>query len=248
MSRCILVIWRTDLAYFFLLERSSQCVVGELKILNKGLWVVSIVYGKKDLYGRRKLWDCLELHSRLEVPSVVRGDFNCMLPKDDKKGGKKFSFSQGLLEMKAFMNNNDLHDVGILGPKYTWCNNKNGNARILERLDRCLLNYKALEMVHQASIRHLARVASDHCPIVLKNFNQSYCSNRFLRFEDVWLSYLAVATVVSKSWNKLACGDVMEFFNKKFFRVMKSLHFLSKSKHKNLVDLKEKLKREIEEH
>ncbi|XP_020681220.1 uncharacterized protein LOC110098664 [Dendrobium catenatum] len=62
----------------------------------------------------------------------------------------------------------DLHDVGVIGPKFTWCNNKSGRAHIWERLDRCLLNSKALEALPQAVNRQVARVASDHCPVVLK--------------------------------------------------------------------------------
>ncbi|KAL0921287.1 hypothetical protein M5K25_008346 [Dendrobium thyrsiflorum] len=45
---------------------------------------------------------------------------------------------RGPKEIRVFMNNNDLHEVGFVGPKFTWCNNKCGGGRILERLDRCL--------------------------------------------------------------------------------------------------------------
>ncbi|XP_020696027.1 uncharacterized protein LOC110109345 [Dendrobium catenatum] len=42
--------------------------------------------------------------------------------------------------------------MGILGSKSTWCHNKSGSARILERLDRCMLNLKALELISQAAV------------------------------------------------------------------------------------------------
>ncbi|XP_020682306.1 uncharacterized protein LOC110099480 [Dendrobium catenatum] len=105
-----------------------------------------------EIHGRRELWNFLDGILKPEVPSVVGGDFNCILSQDEQKGGKKFSFSHGLFEMKAFMNRNDLHDVGILGSKFRWCNNKSGSVWILERLDRCMLNSKALELINQEAV------------------------------------------------------------------------------------------------
>ncbi|KAI0492362.1 hypothetical protein KFK09_026633 [Dendrobium nobile] len=127
----IVVLWRSDLASFSLITANEQCVIGKLCIANKGSWIISTVYGSRDVYSKRNLWDCLGTHSSLEV--------SC-----------------------------DLHDVGVMGPKLTWCNNKSGGARIWERLDRCLLNSKTLEALLQAVNRHVARVASDHCPVVLQ--------------------------------------------------------------------------------
>ncbi|PKU64428.1 hypothetical protein MA16_Dca018990 [Dendrobium catenatum] len=70
--------------------------------------------------------------------------------------------------MNMFMNDNDFHEVGFVGHKFTWCSNKIGSARILERLDRCLL---ALQFT---AIEHLLRVASDHYPIMMEVF-KSIC-------------------------------------------------------------------------
>ncbi|KAI0524469.1 hypothetical protein KFK09_003839 [Dendrobium nobile] len=89
-----------------------------------------------EIHGRRELWNFMDGILKPGVPSVVEGDFNCILSQDEKKGEKKFSFSHGPFEMKAFMNRNDLHYVGILGSNFTWCNKKSGSAWILERPDR----------------------------------------------------------------------------------------------------------------
>ncbi|KAI0492244.1 hypothetical protein KFK09_026513 [Dendrobium nobile] len=161
-------MWRSDLASFALITSNEQCVIGKLCIANKGSLIISTVYGSRDVYSRRILWECLGSHSSLELPYVIGGDFNCILSQDDKRGGKKFKFSIAPQGMNSFMNSFDLHDVGVVGPKYTWCNNKSGGARIWERLDRCLLNSKALEALPHAVNQHVARVASDHCPVVLQ--------------------------------------------------------------------------------
>ncbi|KAI0530913.1 hypothetical protein KFK09_000461 [Dendrobium nobile] len=159
----IVVMWRTDLASFSLITANEQCVIGKLCIANKGSWIIFTVYGSRDVYSRRNLWDCLGSHSSLEVPC-------------------------------------DLHDVGVIGPKFTWCNNKSGGARIWKRLDRCLRNSKALEALPQDVNRHVARVASNYCPVVLQ-----------LNFQN--------------------------FHHPKIMR----------SKHNSLMELKEKLKKEVDD-
>ncbi|KAL0926248.1 hypothetical protein M5K25_002462 [Dendrobium thyrsiflorum] len=164
-----MVFWRTDIASFSVIEASSQTVIGELSIKNKGVWMVATVYGSSDIYKRQSLWDCLERKLIKYIPTVVVGDFNCLLSQEDKRG-KNFVLSQGPQDMK--------------------------------RIDRCLLNFAALDAVQLAAVRHLARAASDHCLILLKIFNSGFRRNRNMKFEDVWASYPAASAVVFKYWNK----------------------------------------------
>ncbi|KAL0927770.1 hypothetical protein M5K25_001978 [Dendrobium thyrsiflorum] len=218
-----------------------------LGVADKGSCLVSTIYGSKGVDARRKLWEDLGMYSNSKLPFIWGGDFNCILSQNDKRGGKKFSFSIGPQEMKACLNQNDFHEVKFVGPAFTWCNNKKGTARILERLDRFFLNSKALEVFNQAIVRHLARIASDHCPLILNLFSKKSGPRRGTRFEDIWLSYPASASVVAKAWSKSAFGDDMEILNKKFYRTLKALHFWSRAKHLHLSSLKDKLKEEIEE-
>ncbi|KAI0526848.1 hypothetical protein KFK09_002440 [Dendrobium nobile] len=150
----ILVSWDNSLASFTVLDSSPQFVIGELDVLKKGRWRIAIIYGSKDVYVRRLLWEKLETFSGTDLPMVIGGDFNCLLTKEDKRGGRRFSFSIGPREMKSFLTSNDLHEVGYVGPKYTWSNNKLGADRILERLDRCFLNSSAISLGHRMVVRH----------------------------------------------------------------------------------------------
>ncbi|XP_020671698.1 uncharacterized protein LOC110091792 [Dendrobium catenatum] len=147
--------------------------------------------------------------------------------------------------MLSFMRECDFHDTKFIGPNYTWCNNKTGKARILERLDRCLLNCITLNHLKVPVVNHLARIASDHCPIMLRISSPSVYHNYILRFEDTWLSYPASHSVVWFAWNKPAKGNAYSILNLKFRRSLKALFFWSKAKHKDLSDLKNKLKKEI---
>ncbi|XP_020673734.1 uncharacterized protein LOC110093248 [Dendrobium catenatum] len=192
LSGGIIVIWRSNLATFSVLKTSDQCVIGDLNVFNRGVWMITTVYASKETLKRRCLWDFVQEASHRDIPSIVGGDFNCILAKEDKKGGMRFKFNQGGLDMVKFMNENDYHEVGFVGPRFTWCNNKSGGDQILERLDRCILNTLAINKIQITLVRHLAKVASDHCLIVLKMF-ESACKGRSgFKFDDTWLSFKTV--------------------------------------------------------
>ncbi|XP_020694159.1 uncharacterized protein LOC110108013 [Dendrobium catenatum] len=212
----MLILWNSLIASFTVLKSSSQTVIGELTLSNKKRWLVAPVYGSNDIYKRRLLWKDLGSFSDIEFPFIIRGDFNCLLTQNDKMGGKKFVLNQGAQDICAFMNQGDFHNIGVISPKYTWCNNKKGGGHIFERLDRCLLNSSALESIQIPVVRHLAKIASYHYPIIVAN-----------------------------SWNKKTGGDAFQCLNLKFKSAMREVFFWSKAKHIELNTLKEQLKKEI---
>ncbi|KAI0492189.1 hypothetical protein KFK09_026455 [Dendrobium nobile] len=120
LSGCIKILWRTDIASFFVLNTTDQCVIEDLNVFKKGSWMIATVYGSKEVHKRRLLWDCIHEQSTRKIPSVIGVDFNCILSQEEKRGGKKFDFTQGSLEMLKFMNDSDYQDIGMVGPRYTW--------------------------------------------------------------------------------------------------------------------------------
>ncbi|KAI0529352.1 hypothetical protein KFK09_001900 [Dendrobium nobile] len=119
LSRGLLVLWKARFEKFQMLEFSSQFIIGDLEVPNRGKWRIASIYGNKDVYKRRRLWERLEFYSSKELPMVLGGDFYCILSKDDKKGGRRFLFSLGPKEMKSFLALNDFHEVGYVGLKFT---------------------------------------------------------------------------------------------------------------------------------
>ncbi|XP_020691499.1 uncharacterized protein LOC110106090 [Dendrobium catenatum] len=184
LSGGILVLWNSKIGNFVITKTSSQVIVGDLFIPRLGFWRIATVYGSRCCKERETLWSLLDKCMVRSIPSIIGGDFNCVLNKDEKRGGKRFHFTKGPRDMKNFMTSCDFHDVVIIGPRYTWCNNKVGNSRIWERLDRCLLNSTALKLLPTAATRHLARVASDHNPITFKVNDKERARTKIIRFED----------------------------------------------------------------
>ncbi|KAI0519701.1 hypothetical protein KFK09_007159 [Dendrobium nobile] len=181
LSGGLMILWRKDLAEFSAIETSPQFIFGSLNIFNKSKWLIANVYGSINAIERKVIWESLEKHCSNEFPMVVGGDFNCILSQEEKRGGKKFSLSQGAIDMKNFLINNDLHEVEAYGPKFTWCNNKLGGAPIMEKLDRCFINSTALNCIQIARVKHLARIASDHCPILMEIFKPAEAFDRIIR-------------------------------------------------------------------
>ncbi|XP_020682361.1 uncharacterized protein LOC110099517 [Dendrobium catenatum] len=205
----ILVLWNSKLVSFDVLEASSQVVIGNLLVPSLGTWKIASVYGSRCCKERSELWKQLEKHLTNDIPSIIGGDFNCIINKEDKKGGKRFLFSKGPREMKGFMMNADFHDIGFVGPRFTWFT------------------------------RHLMRLASDHCPIVLKMDEKVQFKSKNIRFKDTWRSYLASKSIVFHSWNKKDLGDESVILQRKLSRTLKALFFWNKNKCRDLNSLKE---------
>ncbi|XP_020685495.1 uncharacterized protein LOC110101776 [Dendrobium catenatum] len=245
LSGGMVILWRNKIAEYSVIDYSSQVVIVDLKVPNKFLWRIATVYGSIYVQKRKELWDMLNKYSVEDVPMVIGGDFNCILAKEDKIGGRRFLFSQGPRNMKNCLMENDLHEVGFIDPKYTWCNNKSSGARILERLDRYFINFKAMSSSQRLVVRHLARIASDHYQIILNILDSFPQVKRNIKFEDCWVSYKASFAAVKKEWSRNYQGDSSQVLNKNFQKSLKSLFYWSKAKLKDLNKLKEDLMVEI---
>ncbi|XP_028547939.1 uncharacterized protein LOC110093766 [Dendrobium catenatum] len=241
----ILILWKKAFASFEMVDHSSQVVIRKLITNALGKWNIATIYGGRDAQTRRSLWSTLENYLSDEDPFIIGGDFNCILSKEDKRDGKRFYLSKGSKDLNNFMINNDFHDIGFVGPSYTWCNNKKGNSRIWERLDRCLLNSKAIHKVSFVKVHHLPRVASNHAPISINLVENQNQKSGFIRFEDTWKTYPATWNIVLKAWKKMDYSLNAEILQRKLRRGIKALYYWNKNKCRDLQLLRDELKKEI---
>lgn len=91
-------------------------------------------------------------------------------------------------------------DAGFSGPKHTW---KNG--RVLERLDRCLINFDWICRFNHSSVTHLNFMKSDLWPIHLHvSISEVGPTNApkksIFLFQPAWLTHENFSSVVREAW------------------------------------------------
>ncbi|XP_021823802.1 uncharacterized protein LOC110765062 [Prunus avium] len=140
------------------------------------------------------------------MPWLLAGDFNDMLHYDDKIGGASPCRLKGF---RKWFDDNDMIDLGFSGPKFTWSNN-----RVFERLDRAVCNVQWRSLFNEASVKHLPRTKSDHCPIKISlksSFSSSPIARPF-RFEAMWLTHAHFKDFLMQQW-ALTDGSVLDKTN-----------------------------------
>ncbi|XP_020699751.1 uncharacterized protein LOC110112018 [Dendrobium catenatum] len=235
----LLALWKKDVMKFEVMATDEQVLIGKVLLPNLQEWIVAVVYAKKDYHACRSLWNVIGNFINGNLPVIVGGDFNCCLDQSEKKGGQKYKYTVGAQEMSAFLVDNDLHDLVILGPRYTWSNNKTGNSKIWVRLDRILMNSEGLRLAPLVTVKHLVRLASDHYPLLLFLApTLQKPEGRWLRFEDIWMSYPVTWKIVWKNWTKQDYGLPADVLNGKCHRTLRALFFWSRNRLKELGELK----------
>lgn len=115
-------------------------------------WLIG-VYGHLEPSCLLEVWDLLRNFKNDEGPMVRVGDYNEVLKVSEKWGSRTWAERQ----MDAFwdcITNFELEDLGYFGPPFTWCNNCEGDQRILERIDHALANSGWSNMFPNASVFH----------------------------------------------------------------------------------------------
>lgn len=166
-------------------------------------WLFSGIYASPRFRERKILWGNLEsIAESVDVPWVVLGDFNEVLSESEKYGGRGVCFNRAA-RFNEMLNNCSLTDLGFYGPRFTWTNMRQTGGFIHERLDRAVANPSWRLKFPNAEVRHLPRVHSDHCPILL-DFNPKRPGffDKPFRFETMWLSHPDFDKVVMEAWDE----------------------------------------------
>ncbi|XP_038983681.1 uncharacterized protein LOC120111194 [Phoenix dactylifera] len=214
LSGGIVALWKRGVATIDVFHNCSQQVIMTISEPNAAPWVLCGVYASTNHRTRRVLWDELTHLLALGLPAVMVGDFNCILEESEKRGGRAFTDSVDRREFRDFLSRNGLVDLGFSGPRFTWCNNQSGRARVWERLDRVVASTDWLIRFPSYRVSHLTRIASDHCPLLFSTASGSSHRSPF-RFEKVWLSFPQSWDIVRGAWGLPVHGDAMQRISRK---------------------------------
>ncbi|WOK94327.1 hypothetical protein Cni_G03029 [Canna indica] len=145
-------------------------------------FIISTIYANTNPTLRYTLWQSLSNINLNAYPWLLLGDFNCILNQDDKKGGLPFRLTSHIQNFRSFITHANLIDLNFTGPKFTWCNNKKGEARILTMLDRAFSNLAWLNSFGNSTVKHFVRTASDHNPLLLNLNPDMSRKNKLFKF------------------------------------------------------------------
>lgn len=86
------------------------------------------------------------------------------------------------------------------------------NTRVRERLDRFMATSEWFTLFSQATVSHLLRYKSDHCPIVvrfIKHTKRRGVGSRGFKFETAWLLEEGCEDVVRDAWQRAVNSNVL---------------------------------------
>lgn len=188
---------------------SSQAVTVEMRLEDHRKVVVSCVYASCLKRIRQELWShldvvCAQLQSTTS-PWVVAGDFNIIADSSEKRGGLQVDVG-AVQDFQNFIHRNMLIDMGFIGDIFTWCNNRQGRARIWERLDRVLANLEVQSLFPSLTVSYLPRITSDHSPLLVRwEVKAPRISAGFI-FQRMWADHANFNTPMATDWAKPMAG------------------------------------------
>lgn len=101
---------------------------------------ITWVYTDTDDRNRSGNWDSIRVIGRRRAGLwVCQGDFNALTHHYEKEAGRSKPQRQ-IDDFNNFINDMGLEDMGSKGQRFTWGNNRRGEDRVYERLDRLLCN------------------------------------------------------------------------------------------------------------
>lgn len=137
------------------------------------LWYFFAIYTSNDFQSRTKLWDELINLSKTYRGKWFEGDFNQILKSNENYGGRYIDNYRSYI-FYQYMDQCNMVDLGYKMCKYTWTNKryKNRQNRILERLDKCVVNDSWILRYPQVTFTHMPRTQFDHCTLQVSLWTQ----------------------------------------------------------------------------
>ncbi|XP_026459370.1 uncharacterized protein LOC113360033 [Papaver somniferum] len=158
---------------------------------------------------RSQFWQSLSVYSQhVSGPKCFIGDFTALSSVREKFGGDQ-SLNTTITQFNSFIHENHLLDLGFSGPAYTWCNGRQFQSLIRERLDRVIATPDWYLMFEKSGVLHLPRISSDHSPILLNTCRNIERNPPSYRFKAYWCTHPDFLKVVLESWNINLSADLI---------------------------------------
>ncbi|XP_062170950.1 uncharacterized protein LOC133876712 [Alnus glutinosa] len=114
-----------------------------------------------------------------------------------------------------------LMDMGYIGPKFTWCNGRQGSEFTKERLDRAVSNGEWGALFNVAEVEVLTRIISDHHPLQVRCSNSRervWEKSKQFKYEAAWARNKEQGVLIKRVWRaKKISEDPWQTFQNNLF-------------------------------
>ncbi|XP_074297766.1 uncharacterized protein LOC141628538 [Silene latifolia] len=171
--------WRKEVRFSFV-ESFPNFVILMVEKYNGLPCYLVLFYGAPYVNLRLPILQQLEESlENLEHPFLIVGEFNQVEYTCDKLSSNK-SKIPGAYEFSNWKIRNELLDIPFKGPRFTWCNNRKGDKRVYERIDKALGSKDWFTFFPETGIKHFPIQISDHAPIEVDlNLTKNSCKKPY---------------------------------------------------------------------
>lgn len=121
-------------------------------------------------------------------PNLIMGDFNCVLHYSEKKGGR-LPIAREMAKFQQAMEDCNVNAVHYIEGKFSWCNNRKGEHRILAKLDRAFVNQELETKYSDGKVKTLPCIGPDHAPLFGSSLSVPKPSNVPFKYNAGWVSH-----------------------------------------------------------
>jgi len=124
----------------------------------------------------------------VEIPWIMRGDFNMIKSLSEKKGGTR-TLNKDSSAFQIFTDNMKLVDMETNNRCFTCNNKRGGESQVASKLDRFIISEDLMLIDKEITARVLPFGGSYHWPVQMEIQGIGTPQNRPFRFENIWLSH-----------------------------------------------------------
>lgn len=223
----IWIYWKSELVSVEPIIKHDQHITMNITRVGGLPWYFTAVYASPDPLKRRELWKELEdfacTHNQ---PWLLAGDFNDTRFPSERSSACRETIRRSE-RFNEWIDNMDLIEVEFSGAKHTWARGLTPETRVSARLDRALCNGAWSLRFHNAKVKHLPAIQSDHCPLLISpnGFAQLSHINKPFKFQATWMKHENFKDFVERSWDNscpLTCAlsklaEVLKTWNTEVF-------------------------------
>ncbi|CAA0843337.1 Unknown protein, partial [Striga hermonthica] len=129
------------------------------------------------------------------------GDWNDLRTAEEKLGGIKKS-SRSFLGFNSFINRMGMDELPLQGYKFTWCNLRDGEGMVEEKLDRGFASFSWTQSYQNACISNKIKSASDHSLLLLDLGQQNNKRTARFHFDERWIGMEGFQETVEAAWSQ----------------------------------------------